>query len=143
MNRDLPFDPYFRPADRISTIEEKIIIAAFAAPGLLATEQARFVLGAVGEPMLIAQNQTSEVLLVAYQSNDFRNISGRFAGHRESLFPGISFFFTTSASATRRTLHGVGNSLIIFVPVLSATPRTIRGLHSTPPFAIAAYPVTS
>lgn len=94
MNRDLPFDPYFRPADRISTIEEKIIIAAFAAPGLLATEQARFVLGAVGEPMLIAQNQTSEVLLVAYQSNDFRNISGRFAGHRESLFPGISFFFT-------------------------------------------------
>lgn len=73
---DQPFDPFIRPAGALNAVEPKILIAAFAAPSLAASESGAMVPVTFGVPVRVSRNTKSAALVVTVQSNRYGNLVG-------------------------------------------------------------------
>lgn len=115
-------DPYARPADSLSETEKRIIVAAFAAPGLFANSGGRQVPLVVGRPVLLSANDKSDVLVVTFQCAGSPAVITGLVGSQPRLFLG------SSVPVTARPIDPPLQQILLPSEQLWFLPLTIAGL---------------
>lgn len=95
----MALDPYARPSDELSETEQRILAAAFAASALSTSVVPRAVPIVLNRPVLLSENDKSDVLVVSVQSIGLVGLVRGLVGSQSTLFAGTAPLVTISAGS--------------------------------------------
>lgn len=128
----MALDPFARPSDELSETEQRILAAAFAASALSALSEPRAVLIALGRPVLLSENDKSDILIVSVQCIGAVGLVTGVIGSQPEIFVGTSPVVTISSGEGPFQQILLPKERLWFVPTSIAGTTSLSVSEVTP-----------